>query len=198
MGVLDGLVGIAMHAQHVEHVHLVVGEAGKGTHPRCSAGAGGVGAAGHQRGERSRPRPTLGRVVGQAERHEGGTEVGVADAQLAELAAVVGDRLGGIVGPADEDLLGGEDDIDRVRVTGDVELAALVEVVQQVDAGQVACRVVEVHVLAARVAAVDPPRGVGRVPLVDRRVELQARVGTVPARLSDAPPQVAGAHRAHR
>ena len=99
---------VAVHAQHVEHVRLVVGEPGERPHPAGGAGAGGVGVTGHQRGERRRPRPTLGRVVGQAEGHQQRAEVGVADAELAELAAGLGDRLGRVVGPADEDLLRGE------------------------------------------------------------------------------------------
>ena len=41
-------------------------------------------------------------------------------------------------------------------------------------------RVVEEHVLGARVARVDPIRGRGRVPVVDRRVVLDARVAADP------------------
>ena len=172
---LDLVAGVAVHAQHVEHVALVVGEAGERTHAAGGAGAGGVGVTGHQRRERRCPGATLDRVVGKAERHQQRAEVGVADAQLAELAAGLGDLLGRVVGAADQDLLRREDDLDRVHVAIDVEVAVLVEVVQQVDRRQVARRVVEVHVLAARVGAVDAAGGVSGVPLVDRGVELQAR-----------------------
>src|SRR3546814_5096880 len=65
------------------------------------------------RSDRSGVGPALIAVVGQSERHQHGDEVGVADAELAELAGRVADRLGGVVGPADQDLLAGEHDLDR-------------------------------------------------------------------------------------
>ncbi len=110
---------------------------------------GGVGVAGHERGDGAGPGPTLVGVVRQAERHQQGAEVGVADAELAELAGVVADRLGRVVGVADQDLLGGEHHLDGVLEALDVERVVVVEELQQVDAGQVAGRVVEVHVLAS-------------------------------------------------
>ena len=57
--------------------------------------------------------------------------------------------LGRVVGVADDDLLGGEDDLDRGREAVDVEDAVVAEERHQVEAGQVARRVVEVHVLAS-------------------------------------------------
>ncbi len=105
LGAVDRVARVAVHAQHVEHVRLVVGEAGERTHAAGRAGAGGVRVTGHQRRERRRPSPTLGRVVGQTERHQQRAEVGVAEAELAELAAGLTDRLGRVVGATDEDLL---------------------------------------------------------------------------------------------
>ena len=64
---------------------------------------------GHQRRDGRSPRPTLIGVVGQAERHEHGAEVGVTEAELTESAGVLANGLGRIIGVADEDLLGGED-----------------------------------------------------------------------------------------
>ena len=66
----------------------VLGVAGERAHAAGGAGAGGVGVAGHQRGDRRRPGPALVGVVGQAEGHQQGAEVGVAEAELAELPAV--------------------------------------------------------------------------------------------------------------
>ena len=101
---------------------------------------------GHQRGECTRPRPTAVGVVRHPLRHEQRTEVGVAEAELAELAAVLGDLLGRVVGVADEDLLRGEHHLDGVLVRVDVERAIVVEVLEQVDAGEVARRVVNMHI----------------------------------------------------
>ena len=70
---------------------------------------------------RAGPRPAVVGVVGQAERHQQGAEVGVAEAELAEAAGRLADRLGRVVGVADEDLLGGEDDLDRGLEALDVE-----------------------------------------------------------------------------
>ena len=81
--------------------------------------------------------------------HEQRAEVGVTEPELAELARVVGDLLGGIVGVADDDLLRGEHHLDGVLERLDVErvLVVDVEVREQVDAREVARRVVQVHVL---------------------------------------------------
>ena len=62
----------------------------------------------------------------------------------------------------------------------------------QVDAGQVAGRVVEEHVLATRIAGVDPPAVGAGVPVVDRRVVLHAGIAAVPGTLGHAIQHVAG------
>ncbi len=73
-----------VHPQHVDHRLGVVVEAGERAHAGRRAGRGGVGVAGHQRGDGAGPGPALVGVVGQALGHEQGAEVGVADAELAE------------------------------------------------------------------------------------------------------------------
>ena len=121
VGALDLVRRVAVHAQHVQHVALVLGEPGERPHPAGSAGAGGVAVTGEQRREGTGPGATLDRVVGQAQGHQQGAEVGVTDAELAELAAGVADGFGGVIGAADKDLLGREDDLDGVHVGLDVE-----------------------------------------------------------------------------
>ena len=74
----------------------------------------------------------------------------------------------------------------------DVELAVGALELAQVQRRQVARRVVEEHVLGARVRRVDPRRVDARVPVVDRRVELHARIAAVPGGLGDLAHQVAG------
>ena len=73
----------------------------------------------------------------------------------------------------------------------DVELAVLPDELHQVDRRQVARRVVEEHVLGARIARVDAIGVRAGVPLVDRRVELHARVAADVRALGDQPHQVA-------
>ncbi len=77
----------------------------------------------------------------------------------------------------------------------DVTVGVAIEVLEQVDRREVARRVVEMHVLAARVAGVDPTCVVRGVPPVDRGVELQSRIGAVPRSLGDVSPEVTGADR---
>ena len=73
----------------------------------------------------------------------------------------------------------------------DVERAVRPAELHQVQRGQVARRVVDVHVLRARVGRVDAARVRRRVPLVDRRVVLDARIGAAPGRLGDLAHQLA-------
>ena len=194
---LDAPARLAVHAQHAQHVLLVGGEPGERAHARRRAGAGGVGVPAHQRGERTGPCPSRLRVVGQAERHQRGPEVGVAEAELAEGVARLGDLLGGVVGPPDEDLLRRQHHLDRVAEGVDVE-AVVVEELQEVDRGEIARAVVEVEILAAGVAGLDAAGARRRVPAVDGGVELQTGVGALPCGLGDLAPQVAGRHGAQR
>ena len=80
----------------------------------------------------------------------------------------------------------------------DVELAVLVEELHQVERGQVAGRVVDVHVLGAGVGGVDAAAVRAGVPVVDRRVELHAGVAALPGRLGDLAQEVARVHRLQR
>ena len=76
--------------------------------------------------------------------------------------------------------------------------AVVLQELEQVDRREVAGRVVDVHVLRARVGCVDPARVRARVPVVDRRVVLDARVRAAPGRLGDLVHQVAGVERVDR
>ena len=76
---------------------------------------------------------------------------------------------------------------ERLDVEGTVFLAEG----HQVQRGQIAGRVVQEHILRAGVRRVDPPRLRAGVPLVDRAVELHARIGAGPGRVGDIVPQVA-------
>jgi hypothetical protein len=96
---------------------------------------------------------------------------------------------------ADEDLLREEHRVDRVLEALDVELAVLAAELEEVERGEVAGRVVDRHVLAARVRRVDAARVRERVPRVDGRVVLHARVGTAPGRLRRLTQQVARGQR---
>ena len=151
-----------------------------------------VGGAGHQRGDRAGQRaPTVG-VVGQAGRHQQRAEVGVADAELAVGAGGLADLLGREVGEADRDVHRRDDELDRLDEPLDLEATVGAEELHQVERRQVAGRVVEVQVLGARVGRGDPAGLGAGVPVVDRVVVLQARVGALPRGLRDRAEQLAG------
>src|SRR6185312_2383815 len=78
----------------------------------------------------------------------------------------------------DDDLLRQEDDVHGVLEGLDVEGAVAAAELHEVQRRQVAGRVVDVHVLAARVGRVDAPRHRAGVPLVDHRVVLRAGIGS--------------------
>ncbi|CAB4790888.1 unannotated protein [freshwater metagenome] len=65
--------------------------------------------------------------------------------------AVNTNRFCWVISVTDEDLLSGEHDLDRVAVPLDVEGTIWLEVLKEVDACKVACRVVDMHVLRAGV-----------------------------------------------
>ena len=79
-------------------------------------------------------------------------------------------------------------------------LEAMVAVgeLDQVDRGEVAGRVVEEHVLRARIGGDDRPRRRAGVPVVDGGVELDAGIGRLPRGVADRLPQVAGLQRLER
>ncbi len=173
---------------------LLIGPGGAGGDQRRLA----VGAAGHQRRDRGGDVAALVGVVGETVGHQQGAEVGVAEAELAEAVGVLGDLLGRVAGEADDDLLGEEDDVDGVLEFGAVEAAVLAAELHQVEGGEVAGRVVDVHVLAAWVGGVDPARLRAGVPAVDDRVVLDARVGAAPGGVGDLVHQLARVERLHR
>src|SRR5207249_5676005 len=129
-------------------------------------------------------------VVGQAARHQQRAEVRVAEPELAVGLRVPLDLWRRVRGVADGDLLREEDGVDRVLEGLDVELAVLAAELHQVQRGEVARTVVNGHVFRARVRRVDSGRVRQRVPLVDRRVVLDARVGRLPRGLRDVAHQL--------
>ena len=140
----------AVLVHHLEERGAVLLVAGEGAgHFRRDARRGGVGLAGHQRGDGAGVVAPLVGVVGEPPGHEQRAQVGVAEAQRAEGMAVPRDRLGGVAGVAHDDLLGGDHQLHRVTERDGIELAILPSELHQVQGRQVARRVVEEHVLTA-------------------------------------------------
>ncbi len=150
--------------------------------PDCAGELRGapVGHGRHQGGDRGSHRPASIGVVRAARRHEKRAEVGVADPELTEHPGHPGDLRGREVGETDRDVHRGDDQLDG----GDERLAVEGQIVaqepHQVQRRQVATGVVQVHVLAARVAGTDPAGVRAGVPVIDRVVVLDPRIRAVP------------------
>src|SRR4029077_11098534 len=143
-----------------------------------------VGFAAHDGGDAGGVVAASGGVVGVACGHQKRSEICVAQAQRAVVMRVAHDLFRGIAGVVYDDFLGGDENVYGVAVGFHVEGAVGGEL-QQVQAGQVAGRVVEEHVFAARIAGVDA-RGVLRgVPAVDGGVVLHAGIAAVPGGFRD-------------
>ena len=139
-----------------------------------------VGLAAHQRGDRGGVGAALVRVVGQPARHQQRAEVGVAEAQRTVVVGVLRDRRRRVGGVVDQDLLRRDHHVDGVPEASTSNARSPGRSGHQVQRGQVAGRVVEEHVLGARVRGVDR-RGVrAGVPVVDRGVELHAGIAADP------------------
>ena len=176
-----------------EHVLSVLGVAREGPQLARHLGAGGVGIAREDGRQGRAPLGALGAVVGDAHAHEHGAQVGVAQAQGAELVAELSDGLAGELGHQDADLEDHGPEADGVPVAHQVEPAVSREEGAEVQRREVAGRVVQEHVFGAGIAGVDGTVSRAGVPVVDGGVELDAGIGAGPGGLVDLLPEILGA-----
>ena len=187
--------GAAVVADDPQHGVAVGGVAGEGAHEARHLGRGGVGRAGHDGADGGGDRPSALAVVAQARRHQQRAEIGVAQAQRAVLVGQFGDPARGVLRHHHRDLEHDGPQPGRMLQRPDVERTVGIAEAHQVERRQIARRVVEEHVLRARIRGVDASQFRAGVPVVDRGVVLHAGVGGVPGRFGDAVPQRLRAHR---
>ena len=118
-----------------------------------------VSLAVHQGGDGGRVvAPAVG-IVGQAVGHQQRAQVCVAESQRAEVVRILGDTIRGVAGVVHQDFLRGNHDVHGVLEGFHFKLAVGSEELHQVQRRQVAGRVVQEHILAARVGGIDGRRG---------------------------------------
>jgi len=170
LGCVVGRPSVVAHdPQHVLPIRREAGARAELTgHDRRA----GIGLTGHDGGDGAADGAAIGRVVRDAETHEQRADVGEAEAEGAVGVAELGDLTARKRCHQDRDLEDDGPQPHRVAEGVDVESALVVEEDDEVEGRQVAGRVVEKHVLRARVRGVDAPARGACVPLVDRVVVL--------------------------
>ena len=195
---IDIIDGRAVHVHHAEHRAAVEVEPIKRAGAAGEFGTGEVALPGEDRGDRATHRSAGIAVVGQAQTHQHRAEVRIAQAQRAEGVRVRADQIAGVAAVIDENILGDEENAGRGAESIDIESAIGFDELHQVQARQVARRVVDEHVLAARIRRTDLAAVLAGVPPVNRGVILQARVAAYVRAFGDRVHQLAGLVGVHR
>src|SRR5271169_5709652 len=169
-----------MHADYVNHSFAIARIAAERTHAFGDARGLGVGFAGHQRGDGAAEIATAVGIVRKRERHQQRTQVGVTDAQRTVVVRIARDFFRGIAGVVHQNFLRGDGDVHGVGEGVRVELAVGAQVLHQVERSQVASRIVQEHVLRARIGRVDAVGGFAGVPAVHGSVVLHAGIAAAP------------------
>ena len=194
----DLLDALAVELHHFEHgLHVVLCDgirhaaaarvlvAGERPHRLRHARALLVSMAGHDRRDGTRKRAALVAVVAEAVAHDERAEIRVAEAERAVDVRVLGDFLDGVARVVHDDFLRGDEEAHGGLEALHVECAVGLLELHEVQRGEIARRVVEEEILAARVRAVLPRGALAGVPLVNRGVELHARIAADVRALGD-------------
>ena len=170
---------VPVHTDHFQEWLPIHSEFLKRTHGMCNFRAHQVGLAAHQRCDRSRKIPALVAVVGLPLGHQKSPEIRVTETQWPEKVTVFLNRLGGVAREIDQYLLG--KNRQRHRRTKVVHLERLILGIDeghQVQARQIAGRIVQEHIFGTGVTRIDATRGLHRIPAIDRAVVLNSRIAT--------------------
>ena len=191
--------GAAMVADDAQHGFAVFHEAREGAALLRHFGGGRVADAGHDRRERAGDGAAGLAVIGDAGRHQQAADIGVAEAERAVVVGELRDFLRRELRHQHRDFQHDGPQAHRVLVGVDVDaLGPRIAELQQVQRREIAGRVVEEHIFRARIGGADGAARRAGVPVVDRRVELDAGIGRGPGGVADLVPQLAGLQRAAR
>ena len=184
---VSGVAVVTDDAQHMFAVALVAVEC-----PKLARhfGGRGIGHAGHDRGQCTGHRTALVAVITKAHVHQQTADIGIAQTQRAEFVRQLRDFLGRELRHRHRDFQRQRPQTRGMHIVFDLKFAVLVKG-QQVHRGQIAGSIVKEHVFRARVGAADRAVFGAGVPVVDRVVILDARIGAGPCGVADVFPQIA-------
>ncbi len=186
---------VAHDAQHVFAVRLEIRER---TELARHLGGGRIRDARHDGGQCTGDGAAFRRVIRNAGGHQQAADIGVAEAERAVLVGAFRDLARGELRHHDRDFQHDGPKADGVFVIGNVDvLGGRILELKQVQRGEVAGGIVEEHVFRARVRGADRARVQRGVPVVHRRVEVQARIGGRPGGVGDLLPEVTRLQRLH-
>ena len=152
-------------------------------------GRGGVGDAGHDRGDGGADRAAFVAVIGDARRHQQPADIGVAEARACGIRrrarAISFDGNCAISTEISSTIVHSRTACSKASMSN-----ARLRIAErhQVQRGEIAGRVVEEHVFRARVRRVDRARRRAGVPVVDRGVDIAGRDRRRPRRRSRSCP----------
>ena len=133
-----------MHRQHAQHRRAVFFKAAVRAETARHLRGGEIRLPCHQRSDGCGEGTACIGVVGDAFSHQQCAEVGISQAELTESSCCLAYRFGGIVGTAHQYLLCADEHLHCRTETGHIETLLVIVEREQVEAGQVACRVVKV------------------------------------------------------
>jgi len=121
-----------VHRDDIEHGLMILFEFGEGAFDGGQFGTDAVGGAGHDGGNGRRPGAGFVGIIRQGQAHHEAAEVGVTQAQRAELMAVIGDGGFRIAAVIDENFLSNNIEANRPFEAVDIERAVFATELHQV------------------------------------------------------------------
>ena len=183
---------LTMHRQHAQHRPAVFFKAAVRAETARHLRGGEIRLPCHQCSDGSGEGTACVGVVGDAFGHQQRAEVGISQAELAESPCGLAYRFGGIVGTAHKYLLSADEHLHGRTETGHIKALLVIVEREQIEAGEVAGRVVKMKIFAAGVAGIYRACVGGGVPAVDGAGELHAGIGALPRCRGDLAKQLFG------
>ncbi len=184
-----------MLTHHPQHRLAIKREAFERANLGCNGTALEIRFPGKNRRDGAGNRARLVAVVRKPFCHEQGAEVRIPESERPKNVGIFRDLCCGVCRATDNDLLRGDEDINRVPKHRYVKRAVVLQQLQEVNRGEITRGVIKKHVLAAGIARMDPVGIHARVPVVRRRVKLQPGIAAGMRCLGDETQHPASAHR---